>query len=83
MTNAKKHKTEIKNGRFSNNMFCAIVMGIQLKFCQSLEFQFGHLLLQAIFALFNCDEWFNCTEQQYKGLFTLTETLGWLFEKHF
>ena len=28
ITNAKKHKTKTKNDAFSNNMFCAIVMGI-------------------------------------------------------
>ena len=25
---AKKHKTKTKNGTFSNNMLCAVVMGI-------------------------------------------------------
>ena len=62
MANAKKHKTKTKNGTFSNNMFCTVVMGIQLMFCQSLKLQFGDALLQAMFALFNCDEWFNCKD---------------------
>ena len=61
MTNAKKNKTT-KNGTFSNNIFCAIVMGIQLMFCQSLKLQFSDSKLQAIFALFNCNEWFNCKD---------------------
>ena len=33
MTNAKKHK----NGKFSGNMFCAIAMGNELMFFQSLK----------------------------------------------
>ena len=41
MTNAKKHKAKIKSGTFSNNMFCAIVMGIHLMFYPSLELQFS------------------------------------------
>ena len=28
MTSAKKQKIKTKNGRYNNNMFCAIVMGI-------------------------------------------------------
>ena len=60
MANAKKHKTKTKNSTFGNNMFCSVVMGIQLMFGQSLKLQFSDSLLQAIFALFNCNEWFNC-----------------------
>ena len=37
MTNAKKHKTKTESGTFNNNMFCAIIMGISLMFCQSLK----------------------------------------------
>ena len=59
----KKHKTKTKNGTFSNNMFCAIAMGIKLMFCQSLKMQFSDSLLRAIFALFNCNERFNCNDQ--------------------
>ena len=83
MANARKHKTKTKNGKFSNNMFCAVVLGIQLIFSQSLKLQFSDLLLQAIFALFNCNEWLNCKDQLYEGLFTLRENLGWLFKKYF
>ena len=63
MTNAKKHKTKTTNGTYSNNMFCTIVMGIQLMFCQSLKLQFSDSLLRAIFALPNCNGWINCNEQ--------------------
>ena len=63
MTNAKKHKTKTKNGTLNNNMHCAIVMAIQVMFCQSLNLQFSDSLLQAIFELFNCNEWFNCKDR--------------------
>ena len=45
MANAKKHKAKTKNGTFSNNMFCPIVMGILLMFCQSLKLEFSGSLL--------------------------------------
>ena len=64
MANAKKQNKKTKNGTFSNNMFCATcqyhVMGIWLMFCQWLKLEFSDSLLRAIFALLNCEEWFNC-----------------------
>ena len=63
MTNAKKHKTKTKNGTFNNDMYCTTVMGIYVMFCQSLNLQFSDSLLQAVFELFNCNEWFSCKDK--------------------
>ena len=38
MTNAKKYKTKTKNGIYKNNMFYAIVIGINIIFVHHLSY---------------------------------------------
>ena len=77
MTDAEKHKTKTKNDTYKNNILCAIVRGIQLIFCPSLKLQFNDSLLRAIFALFNCNEWFYYSDWNYESLFILIQPVKW------